>query len=283
MVEESSWRVLGGRVTLAGSLGRGDSPAWTVSGRAAGIDPSQLRPELPGKLGFGYSASGNGFAADGPWTARIRDLDGTFRGQPARGSGGISRAPGRLEFEDLALSLGPARLQADGVVGRGANLDARLVSDDLSAILPELGGEVNATVGLRGESLAIGFIGHDLAYGSHRAVVLSVDARIDREGREHSWLRLRSNGITLAGFAIIRHAPLAGRPGAGPCADLPRRRRPGCRVAAGTRRLGRRSLHARAREHHRKRAADRALEAFFGQPADGQQPGRRARTRVPRL
>jgi len=32
--------------------------------------------------------------------------------------------------------------------------------------------------------------------------VLSVDARIDREGREHSWLRLRSNGITLAGFAI---------------------------------------------------------------------------------
>ncbi len=202
LIEESSWRVLGGRVTLAGSLGRGDSPAWTVSGRAAGIDPSQLRPALPGKLGFGYSASGNGFAADGPWSARIRALDGVFRGQPARGSGGLSRAPGRLEFEDLELSLGPARLQADGVVGRGANLDARLVSDDLSAILPELGGEVNATVGLRGHSLAIGFIGHDLAYGSHRAVVLSVDGRIDREGREHSWLRLRSNGITIAGFAI---------------------------------------------------------------------------------
>jgi len=201
-IGESSWRVLGGRVTLAGSLGRGDSPAWTISGRATGIDPSQLRPALPGKLGFGYSASGNGFAAEGPWTARIRDLDGTFRGQPAHGSGGLSRTPGRLEFEDLALSLGPARLQADGVIGRGANLDARFVSDDLSAILPELDGEVNATVGLHDESLAIGFIGHDLAYGSHRAVVLSVDARIDREGREHSWLRLRSNGITLAGFAI---------------------------------------------------------------------------------
>ena len=61
---------------------------------------------------------------------------------------------------------------------------------------------MDATVGLRGRSLAVGFTGHDLAYGSHRAVVLSVDARIDREGREHSWLRLRSNGITLAGFAI---------------------------------------------------------------------------------
>jgi translocation and assembly module TamB len=202
LVDASSWRVLGGRVSLAGSLGRGDTRAWTVSGRAAGIDPAKLRPELPGRLTFGFQGAGTGFTADGPWTARIRELDGEFRGQPASGSGGIRRAPGQVEFEDLTLSLGPARLQADGVIGRGANLDARLVSDDLSAVLPELGGRVNAMVALRGRSLAIGFTGHDLAYGSHRAIVLSVDARIDREGREHSWLRLRSNGITLAGFAI---------------------------------------------------------------------------------
>ena len=202
LVDASSWRVLGGRVSLAGSLGRGDTQAWSVSGRAAGIDPAKLRPELPGRLTFGFQGAGTGFAADGPWAARIRELDGEFRGQPARGSGGIRRTPGQVEFEDLTLSLGPARLQADGVIGRGANLDARFVSDDLSAILPELGGHVDAMVGLRGRSLAIGFTGHDLAYGSHRAVVLSVDARIDREGREHSWLRLRSNGITLAGFAI---------------------------------------------------------------------------------
>ncbi len=202
VVDSSSWSVLGGNVTLAGSLGRGDRQDWSVSGRAARIDPSRLRPELPGRLGLRFEASGVGFAADGPWTAKVRDLDGVFRGQPARGHGALRRAPGQVEFDDLALSLGPARLQADGVIGRGANLDARLVSDDLSAILPELGGRVDATVGLRDRSLAVGFTGHDLAYGSHRAVVLSVDARIDREGREHSWLRLRSNGITLAGFAI---------------------------------------------------------------------------------
>jgi translocation and assembly module TamB len=202
VVDASSWRVLGGRVSLAGTLERGDTKAWSVSGRAAGIDPSKLRPELPGRLTFGFQGAGSGFAADSTWTARIRELGGTFRGQPARGGGGVRRAPGQVEFEDLTLSLGPARLQADGVVGRGANLDARFVSDDLSAILPGLGGRVDAMVGLRGRSLAIGFAGHDLAFGSHRAVVLSVDARIDREGHEHSWLRLRSNGITLAGFAI---------------------------------------------------------------------------------
>ena len=59
-----------------------------------------------------------------------------------------------------------------------------------------------ATAGLRGDTLRVSFTGHDLAYGSHQAVVLSIDASIDRQGREHSWLRLRSNGIKVAGFAI---------------------------------------------------------------------------------
>ena len=33
-------------------------------------------------------------------------------------------------------------------------------------------------------------------------VVLSADARIDREGQRHSWVRIRSKGITLGRFAI---------------------------------------------------------------------------------
>jgi translocation and assembly module TamB len=201
-VEASSWQVLGGDVSLAGSLGRGEAKPWSVSGRAARIDPSGMRPQLPGRLGFRFTASGEGFAPDGPWTARILDLDGSFRGQPVDGGGLVRRAPGLVEFEDLALSLGTARLQADGTIGHGADFDARLVAEDLSAILPELDGEVNATAWVRGDTVRVSFTGHDLEYGSHHAVVLSIDASIDREGREHSWLRLRSNGITVAGLAI---------------------------------------------------------------------------------
>jgi translocation and assembly module TamB len=201
-IDASDLRVLGGRVRAQGSLGRGDAPAWRLSGRASDIDPSRLRAGLPGRLGFAFDGSGRGFGPEGPWSLSVRNLSGTFRGQRAGGGGGIRRGGGRTEFEDVRLTLGPARLEADGFLGRDARLDARLVSEDLSAFLPELGGRVDATVLVREETIRLGFTGHSLAYGDYRAVVLSADAQVDREGREHSYLRLRSNGITLGDFAI---------------------------------------------------------------------------------
>ena len=173
-----------------------------MSGRAADIDPSKWRKELPGRLAFDFRGEGSGFDENSPWSASIRKLSGQFRGQRASGSGGVRHGNGQTEFQDVKLALGPARLEIDGVLGRAANLDARLLSEDLSAFLPELGGRVNATLLVRERTLALGFTGHDLVYGSHRAVILSADAHIDRDGREHSWLRLRSNGITLGGFAV---------------------------------------------------------------------------------
>jgi len=201
-VDESDLGILGGRVALKGSLGRGDAAPWSVSGHAAGINPAKLRPELPGRLAFDFAAGGTGFGEHAPWHASINKLSGPFRGQPASGQGGVRSSAGQFEFQDVALALGPSRLQADGILGHGAKLDARVESDDLSAVLPELGGRVDATVAVREQAIAIAFTGHDLAYGSHRAVVLSADAHIDREGKQHSWLRLRSSGITVAGFPV---------------------------------------------------------------------------------
>ena len=173
-----------------------------MSGRAADIDPSKLRKELPGRLDFDFTGEGSGFDEKSTWSASVGKLSGQFRGQRASGSGGVRHGRDQTEFQDVRLALGPARLEIDGVLGRAANLDARVVSDDLSAFLPELGGRVNATLLVRERTLALGFTGHDLAYGSHRAVILSADAHIDRDGRKHSWLRLRSNGITVGGFAV---------------------------------------------------------------------------------
>jgi translocation and assembly module TamB len=202
VVDESNWQTLGGRVALKGSLGRDPARPWTVSGRATDIDPAKIRAELPGRLSFDFAGAGAGFDAKGPWSATIHNLSGEFRGQQASGGGTVSRVADQTMFRDVAFALGPARFEANGILGRGANLDARLVSDDLSAFLPELGGRVDAKVNVQEHTVAIGFTGHDLVYGSHRAVVLSADAHVDRDGQEHSWLRLRSNGITLAGFPI---------------------------------------------------------------------------------
>ena len=202
VVEESNWDVLGGNVALRGTLGRDARQSWTVNGSARDIDPSKIRAELPGKLAFEFAGSGAGFEKDSTWAASVRRLSGRFRGQPLSGGGGVRRGEDRTEFEDVALALGPARLALDGTLGRGTNLDARLASDDLSAFLPELGGQVDATLLMRNRTISIAFTGHDLAWQSHRAVILSVDANIDREGREHSWLRLRSNGLTVAGIPL---------------------------------------------------------------------------------
>ncbi len=202
VVDDSAWNALGGRIALRGTLGRGATQPWTVSGSARDIDPSHFRKELPGRLAFDFAGSGTGFGKTAGWTASVRKLSGRFRGQPVSGGGSVRRSGDRTEFEDVALTLGPSRLALDGTTGSGTNLDARLVSDDLSAFLPELGGRVDATLLMRNRTIAVAFTGHDLAWQSHRAVVLSVDASIDRDGREHSWLRLRSSGLTVAGFPL---------------------------------------------------------------------------------
>ena len=171
-----------------------------MSGRATDIDP-RIRAELPGRLNFDF-AGGRRLRCEGPLVRDDQKLSGVFRGQRASGGGTVSRKANQTVFRDVAFALGPARFEANGILGRGANLDARLVSDDLSAFLPELGGRVDAKVNVHEHTVALAFTGHDLRYGTHRAVVLSADAHVDRDGREHSWLRLRSNGITLAGFPI---------------------------------------------------------------------------------
>ena len=201
-VRESAWQALGGRITLAGSLGRDAAQRWSVSGRASGVDPSTIRKDLPGKLSFGFSGAGTGFDARGPWNATITRLTGTLRGQPASGGGTIRRNADRTEFQRVAFALGPARLEANGALGKGATLDAHILTDDLSALLPEAGGRLDATVTVREHEVAIAVSGRDLAYGSNSAVALSVDAHVDRDGREHSWLRLRSSGMTIAGFPV---------------------------------------------------------------------------------
>jgi translocation and assembly module TamB len=201
-VRESALGMLGGRVELSGSLGRDPAQRWSAAGRAQGIDPSVIHPGAPGRLSFDFSGSGTGFDARGPWTATVARLAGTLRGQPASGGGTVRRDAGRTEFQRAAFALGSARLEANGAIGKGATLDARLVADDLSVLVPDAGGQLEATFRMTEQEIAIRANGHDLVHGPVRAVALSVDTHIDREGREHSWLRLRSNGITIGDFPI---------------------------------------------------------------------------------
>jgi len=202
IVEESSLQALGGRIEAKGMLAHGENRAWTISGRALDIDPATLRQDLPGRMSFAYAASGSGFDEDARWTLAVSGLSGRFRGQAVSGGGTVGRQGALTRFERVALSVGPARLQLEGTLGTESLLDATLVADDLSGFLPEMGGSIDATLRVRGPSVALTFKGHDLAWKEHRAAVLSADARIDLEDHEISWLRLRTAGLRVAGQAL---------------------------------------------------------------------------------
>jgi translocation and assembly module TamB len=202
IVDESSVQALGGRFEAQGMLARGEERAWTISGRAHEVDPATLRKDLPGRLSFAYSASGSDIDEDARWAVAISELSGRFRGQPLRGGGIVRRQSGFMQFERVALSLGPARLRLDGALGRETTLEGTLVADDLSEFLPELGGHVDATVQVRGSSVVLSITGHNMAWEKHQAVVLSADAKIDLEDRQTSWLRLRTTGLEVAGQTL---------------------------------------------------------------------------------
>ncbi len=202
IVEESSWRTIGGRIDAAGMLTRDAQRAWTLSGNAHGIDPSAFREELPGRMTFAFAASGAGLDESVRWGAAVSGLTGQIRGEAVSGDGILRRQPGLTQFERVALTLGNAKLSLDGVLGRETALDARLVADDLSGFLPELGGHVDASLKYRDSSVMLSFTGHDLAWDRQKADILSLDARIDLEDRETSWLRLRTAGLLIAGQTL---------------------------------------------------------------------------------
>jgi len=202
VVDDSALRALKGSVEAQGWLARGAGREWAASGRARGIDPAVIRPELAGKLDFEFRGSGSGFGEGATYSATVANLGGRFRGQTAGGGGTVHRERDRMRFERAAVSLGTAQLALDGAIGAGEELDARLVAEDLSVFLPELGGRVNATMQLRDRSYALAMTGHNLAWGKHEATILSADGHVDLDDRGMSWIRVRSNGLVIAGMPL---------------------------------------------------------------------------------
>jgi len=197
-----------GRVSATGFLGFGEQRPWRVAAEVAELDIGQVRPGFDSRLAFSATASGSGSGPGLAWAGALSGLSGTVRGQPASGDGLVRYQPGRLEFEQLHVDLGPARFTADGRIGTDTRLAAELRADDLSGFSAELGGSIDARLDARsapaGDGLLIDLAlrGRDITYGNERAAVLSADAVLDLSGTEPSWARVRAAGLTLGGQSI---------------------------------------------------------------------------------
>ncbi|MEP7313002.1 MAG: hypothetical protein ABI859_10490, partial [Pseudomonadota bacterium] len=141
-----------GQTRLQGTVIWSPQQSWSVTGVATGINPKQLRPDLPGRLGFSFAASGSPFAADSDLDLRIERLAGNLRGNTARGGGEARRHDGSWQFNDVDLQLGTAHLGLDGSLAEERNLRFSLRADDLSLLTPSAKGRLQATGELLGNA-----------------------------------------------------------------------------------------------------------------------------------
>ncbi|MGH8199823.1 MAG: translocation/assembly module TamB domain-containing protein [Steroidobacteraceae bacterium] len=139
-----------GHADLRGDVTWKPTQRWQVSGRASGIDPGQLRPDLPGSLNFGIAVDGRGFEAASPLSVTVDSLGGRLRGVPASGGGKLTHAGDTWTFQQVRVGLGGTRLALDGRIDRAADLRFAVTAQDLSLISEGARGRLQADGTIRG-------------------------------------------------------------------------------------------------------------------------------------
>jgi len=173
----------GGHTSASGKVTWGREETYEVSGHASGIDPAQLRPDLPGSLSFEYNVSGRGFDTRGTLNAAFSALTGKLRGAPASGSGAFTHAGKTWGFNALRVALGGTTLALDGQIDERLNLRFALSAQDLSLISPGSRGRIKASGTLGGTLSDPAVVGaaHAVGVDYEGIKVEAADADVDFE------------------------------------------------------------------------------------------------------
>ena len=200
-----------GQAVLSGEVIWSPQERWSVMGDASDINPGRVRPDLPGSLDFGITASGVGFGGDGDFSVDIRGLRGRLRGTPASGAGHIARKARTWEFDQARLVLGGTTLAADGKVADALDLRFTVDSEDLSLLAHDSRGKLHAQGSLRG-TLQDPTIDADLRGSGLKHQVMTLDSiegsiEFDSSGARPSNVSLRAKNFvyrerTLSDFAL---------------------------------------------------------------------------------
>lgn len=190
-VSRSSLDLWRGHADLHGDVAWAPVQRWAVSGHATGVDPGQLRSDLPGSVDFDVALSGEGFKGGDPISVGIAGLSGHLRGLAASGGGKLVHAGDTWTFQQVRVGLGRTRLALDGRIDRTADLRFAVTAEDLSL-------------------LSAGSQGHVEANGTIRGPLDSPDVNATAHGAD-----ILFNGVALAGFdAKVDFDPTSRRPSA---------------------------------------------------------------------
>ncbi|HVS75998.1 MAG TPA: translocation/assembly module TamB domain-containing protein [Steroidobacteraceae bacterium] len=173
--------LFGGHADVRGDVTWAPVQRWQVSGRATGINPGQLRPDLPGSLDFAVAIAGRGFKAGDPLSVTVDGLSGRLRGVAASGGGKLIHSGDTWTFQQVRVGLGRTRVALDGRIDRTADLRFAVTAEDLSLLSAGSRGRLEANGTIRGPADS-----PDIMASAHGADILydgislaGFDARID--------------------------------------------------------------------------------------------------------
>jgi len=170
-----------GQANVRGEVRWNPVQRWNVSGHVTGIDPGELRADLPGRLDFGLAIEGRGFKEGDPLSVEIDDLGGRLRGVAASGGGRLTHAADTWSFQHVRVGLGRTRLALDGSLDRTADLRFAVTAEDLSLLRPGARGRLQAAGTIRGPignpDIVASANGADILYAG--VALAEFDAKVD--------------------------------------------------------------------------------------------------------
>ena len=170
-----------GHASVNGKVLWSPAESWSVSGRATGINPAQLRADLPGSVNFAFAADGHGFDPHGELSVSFSDISGRLRGLAASGIGTLTHSGTTWGFSNVRVGLGTATLALDGRVSEQLDLRFALSVHDLSLLAPQAQGELKASGAVSGTLAepAIVASAHGANFAWQGATLKALDAEIN--------------------------------------------------------------------------------------------------------
>ncbi|MCG8426284.1 MAG: hypothetical protein MI754_02870, partial [Chromatiales bacterium] len=143
-------KLLDGETQITGKLGWAPYPSWQLAIDGQALKPDSQWPDLSAVINLQAEVSGQLENETLQVDSQIRQLHGTLRNYPIKGSGRVQVNGDQFSFEAINLESGPNRLSIDGKLGELADIVFSLDAPDLSTLAPQLSGQLSTQGTLKG-------------------------------------------------------------------------------------------------------------------------------------
>ena len=206
VLERLDGTVLGGRLQASGQLAWVGAQPWQFRIAGRGLDVSQVRPDVTGRVNVTGTVEGEGFESDSPWTARIASLSGTLFGRALTGRGEVAHRNGAYDLKQVRISNGASTVDVAGRYGQTMDLRWTANLQSLAILMPGLAGQLQSTGTARGTLERPEVVGEahlrNLRYGD--LVVARADGTLDLDvaDRRPSRIELKAGDAVAGGIRL---------------------------------------------------------------------------------